>query len=97
MGGDGAFSHKIDCDTIFLEILNLEWHPSRITGSRVTAILLNGWILPTGGASATEGLQSTGLPRLVFFSLFKYQFSFLVQINIKIPLLPQRVNRRTFE
>ena len=27
--------------------------------------LLNGWILPIGGASAPEGQQSTELPRLV--------------------------------
>ena len=39
------------------EILNLEGHPTRITGSRVTAILVNVWILPIGGASAMEGLQ----------------------------------------
>ena len=31
-----------------------------MTGSRVTAILLNGWILPICGASAREGLLSTG-------------------------------------
>ena len=60
MVGDGAFSHKIDYVTIFLEIINLEGHPNRITGSRVTAILLNGWMLPIGGASAVEGLLSTG-------------------------------------
>ena len=29
------------------------------------AILLNGWILPIGGASSVEGLRSTGLSRLV--------------------------------
>ena len=57
---DGAFSHKIDYVTIFLEILNLEGHQNRNTGSRVTAILLNVWILPIGGASAVEGLLSTG-------------------------------------
>ena len=57
---DGAFSHKIDYDTILLAILNLEVHQHRITGSRVTAILMNGWILPIGGASAVEGLRSTG-------------------------------------
>ena len=28
--------------------------------------LLNGWNLPIGGASLVEGLQSTGLPCLVF-------------------------------
>ena len=44
----------------FLEILNLEGHLNCITGSRITAILLNGWILPSGGASAVEGLLSTG-------------------------------------
>ena len=41
---DGAFSHKIDYVIIFEGILNLEGHPNRITGSKVTAILLNGWI-----------------------------------------------------
>ena len=56
---DGAFSHKIDYLTIFLEILNLEGHPNRITGSRDMAILMNWWILPIGGASAVEGLFST--------------------------------------
>ena len=45
--------------------LNHEGHPNCITGSIVTAFLLNGWILRIGGASAVEGLQSTGVPRLV--------------------------------
>ena len=62
---DGAFSHIIEYGAIFLEIINIEGHPNRITGSRVTAILLNGWILPKGGASAREGLRSMKLPRLV--------------------------------
>ena len=53
--GDGGFSHKIDYVTIFYEILNREGHC--ITGSRV---LLNGWILPIGGASVVESLLSTG-------------------------------------
>ena len=38
---DGAFSNKIDYVIIFEEILNLEGHPNRITGSKDTAILLN--------------------------------------------------------
>ena len=53
---DGTFSHKIDN----FSILNLEGHQNCITGSRVMAILLNGWILPIGGASAVEALLSTG-------------------------------------
>ena len=38
--------HTIDYVTILLEILNPEGHPNCITGSEVTAFLLNGWILP---------------------------------------------------
>ena len=45
--------------------LNLKGHQNRISGSKVTAILLKGLILPIGGVSAVEGLRSTGLPRLV--------------------------------
>ena len=41
---------NIDCITISKEILHLEGHPNRITGSKATAILLNGWTLPIGGA-----------------------------------------------
>ena len=41
---DGAFSHKIDYVTIFLEILNLKGHPNLITG--------NGWNLPIGGVAS---------------------------------------------
>ena len=48
----GAFSHNIDYATIFKEILNPEGQPNYIIGSKVTAIFLNGWILPIGGASS---------------------------------------------
>ena len=48
MARNGALSHKIDYITIFEEILNLEGHQNRTTGSRVTAILLNAWICPIG-------------------------------------------------
>ena len=60
MVGDGAFSRKIDSFSIFLEILILEVPLNCITGSRVTAILQKGWILPIGGASFWEDLLSTG-------------------------------------
>ena len=57
----GAFIHKINNVTVFKEILNCKGHPNRIMGSKATAILLNGWILPIGEASAVKGL------RLLFF------------------------------
>ena len=47
MVGDGAFSKLC-----YKEILNLEGHPNCIAGSKVVAILLNGWILPIGEASS---------------------------------------------
>ena len=48
---DGAFSFKIDYITFCSENLNLEWHINCITGSKVTAILLNRWILSIGGVA----------------------------------------------
>ena len=52
---DCALIHKID----FFggEILNFEGHINCINGSKVTAILLNGLILPFGGASVVKGLR----------------------------------------
>ena len=60
---DSSSSYKIDYVIVIKTFLNPEGHQNRISGSKV--ILLKGWILPIGGASAVEGLQSTGLPRLV--------------------------------
>jgi hypothetical protein len=64
---DGTFSNKIDYVTI-LEIQSFEEHLDRITGSQVMAILLNGKILPIGGASAVKGLclQPAQQPGLFF-------------------------------
>ena len=54
---DGASSHKRDYISIVWEIFNPE----------VTAILLNGWILPIGGALAVKGLRLQ--PAHAFFSV----------------------------
>ena len=63
----GAFSHDIDYVGKFWEILNLKAHPNCITGSKVTAILLNGWILPIGGASAVSVCVCSLRSRLVYY------------------------------
>ena len=65
MVGDGASSHKIDYVSKFKEILNLEGHQNRITGSRVTAILLNGWTLPIGEAASGRVCACSLRSRLV--------------------------------
>ena len=49
--GDGPLNHKIHNVRKFYRILNLEVHPNRITGLRVTAIMLNGWSLHIGGVA----------------------------------------------
>ena len=50
---------------VIKNLLNPEGQQNRINGSKVTAILLKGLILPICGASAVEGLRLTGLLRLV--------------------------------
>ena len=62
---DAACSHKIDCVTICKKILNLEGLHNCITGSKVMAILLNGCILPIGGASSGRGCACSLRSRLV--------------------------------
>ena len=64
---DGAFSNKIDYVPMFLENLNHEGHPNRITGSKVTMVLLNGWILPIAGALLGIVCACSLHSRLVFF------------------------------
>ena len=57
--------YKIDYAIVIKNFLNPEGHQNPINGSKVTAILLKGQILPIGGASAMEGLRSTGLQAFV--------------------------------
>ena len=58
--------------SFFKEILNLEEHLNRTTGSRFTSILLNGWILPIGGASAVEGLLLRGPTPFSLISIYQF-------------------------
>ena len=53
---DRASSYKIDYVIVIKNFLNPEGHQNRISGSKVTVILLKGWIWPIAGASAGEGL-----------------------------------------
>ena len=45
-------THKTNYIDIFSEILNPEGHLNCYIGSKVTAILLNEWILPAGGVAS---------------------------------------------
>ena len=51
--------------------MNLEGHPNQITGSAVTKILLNGWILPIAWWSfSDERSGSAACAACLFFSHF---------------------------
>ena len=62
---DRASSYKIDYVVVNKSYLNPKGHQNPIIGSKLTTILLKGWIWPIGEASSGKGLRSTGLPRLV--------------------------------
>ena len=64
---NGAFSHKIDYVTVFRENLNPEGHQNCITGSKVTAIFLNGWIWPIGGVLVVKGLRLQPAQQACFY------------------------------
>ena len=84
MVSNGAPSHKTNYIDIFTEILNLTGHPNRIAGSKVTAILLIGWILlPIGGASLgrvceqpTKQACFSRICMLVDMNMFYFSFIF---------------------
>ena len=65
------------CQNIFTEILNPEGHPNRFTGSKVTVILLNGFILPISGAPAVKGLRLQPVQQASFNTLWLLSFHLL--------------------
>ena len=65
-------SYKIDYVITIKNFLNPEGHQNPFSGSKVTAILLKGWIRPIGGASAGEGLPCSLRSRLVFFIILNF-------------------------
>ena len=55
---------------VIQNFLNPVGHQNPINGSKVTAILLKGRILPTGGASAGEGLHLQPAQQACFLKVF---------------------------
>ena len=62
---DGSFSHKRDRGKSYLDILNLEYDPNCIIGSKVVAIFLNWWALPIGGVASRRVCACSLISRLV--------------------------------
>ena len=60
--------HKIEYVTIFWDNLKCKWHPNCITNSKVTAIFLNGWILPICiGKGVRAACKAVFLLKVFFF------------------------------
>jgi hypothetical protein len=91
---DRASSYKIDYIIVIKNFLNPEGHQNRISGSKVTAILVKGWILPIGGASAGEGLPCSLRSRLVYYqSRVNCNILYYVKKQQKIlPCQPHKIN-----
>ena len=87
---DKAFSHKIDYVTIFFGNSRYRGHPNRIDGSKVTAILLNWWILPIVGASAVKGLRLRPAQQACFNCNIFYLKKNYYKVKKKSPASPSQ-------
>jgi hypothetical protein len=63
---DSTSSYKIDSVIVIMNFPHPKGHQNLISGSKVTAILLKGWILPIGGASSGRVCACSLHSRLVF-------------------------------
>ena len=63
---DSTSSYKIDYVIVIKNFLNPKGHQNPISGSKVTAILLKGWILSIGGSSSGRVCACSLRSRLVF-------------------------------
>ena len=63
---DSSSSYKIHYVIVIKNYKNTEGHQNRITGSKVTAILLKGWIFPIGGVASGRVCACSLRSRLVY-------------------------------
>ena len=66
---DGALLHKISMLHFCYEIINLDGHQNRYTGSKATENMLNWWIFPVGGVASGRVCVCSLRCRLVFLAL----------------------------
>ena len=65
---DNSSSYNIDYVIVIKNFQNSKGHQNPISGSKVTGILLKGWILPIGEASVGEGLRLQPVQQAYFLS-----------------------------
>ena len=76
---NGASSHKTNYIGIFSDILNPEGHQNCCIGSKVTAILQNGWILSNCRVASERVCSQTLLAFL--WNIFDVAIEFMPQNN----------------
>ena len=75
-------SYKINYVIVIKNSLNPEGHQNPISGLKVMAILLKGWILPIGGASAGEGLRLQPAQQACFKARRPYEEGILFKVQL---------------
>ena len=66
---DSSSSYRIDYVIVIKNFLNREGHQNRITGSKVTTILVKGQILPIGGVASGRVCVCSLCSRLILVEL----------------------------
>ena len=81
------------------DISNLKGHQNCIIGSKVTAILLKGWILPFGGVASKKGLRLQPAQQACLIELKTWQRGRLTYLHVvtslSTELLSPRVHKTT--
>ena len=80
---DSTSSYTIDYVIVIKNFLNTEGHRNPISGSKVPAILLKGWIFPIGRASSGRVCAYSLRSRLVWIRrCLKFTSGYNVSVNI---------------
>ena len=80
---DGSSGYKIDYVVVIKHFLNLEGHQNPMSTSKVTAILLKGFIWPIGGVASGRVCACNLRSRLVFRKNLIYPPKTQVLANLK--------------
>ena len=91
---DGAFNQIINYIPVVQENLNFKGHLNRFIGSKVTEILVNGGILPSGGVASRRVCACSLRSRLVFViytcfvmnKICRFWQAFVILITLETPL-----------
>ena len=91
---DRSLSYRIDYFIVIKNFLNPQGHQNTVSGTKVMAFLLKGWVLPIGGASAGEDLRLQHAQQ-AFFIIQPHCFVYLWHLTYHFRIL-KRCGMETF-